>query len=211
MITGNPIEMERYSWHEDNAVWKYLNDAELGGGPLRDQMLGAMTPGQRIWSEMLERLQLFYMHQDGQEWAGGYFHFPNVQLNPTDDTMFVDIWVFASERGMDHDIMQMALQHNSTEAQKCCFNEVTDPEQGVDIAGLMNGLVRFVLYQYAPATGVRDVRGVYEGEFYDSKPNGFGRLVFEQDGVPMLHLGYSSDFFVGGGNYFFFKNYVRKF
>jgi hypothetical protein len=75
----------------------------------------------------------------------------------------------------------------------------------------MNGLVRFVLYSRDAAGNPTDVRGVYEGEFYDSKPNGFGRLVFMEGSDANLHLGYSSDFFVGGGNYFFFRNYDLRF
>jgi len=60
MITQNAIEntdlVTKYSWTAQNTIWRYLEDEELGGGAFRDHMLGAMTPGYEIWTEMVERL-----------------------------------------------------------------------------------------------------------------------------------------------------------
>jgi len=99
---------------------------------------------------------------------------------------------------------------------KCCFVDGASVD-GVNIGELINGLARLIVYTRESEDAPFNVVGQYEGQFYDQTGSGFGRLIIDESGIldssgnSMLQLGYMEEFFVGDGNYIFFKNFEKKF
>ena len=74
--------------------------------------------------------------------------------------------------------MEMAKAHNNTEEVKCCFQGGSAVD-AVDIAPLINGLVRMIMYTGEAGAAPRQVVAQYEGQFYDQAGSGFGRLIYD--------------------------------
>lgn len=138
------------------------------------------TPIAEIFQGMADSLKQAYAYQSGASWAGGYFLLEDILVTDAEDVhQYLDIALFASVHEMNDEVFARLKELNETEGEKCCWTG-SDSGAGPDVSSWVNGLVRLVLYEKDPNTGlVSHALALYEGEYYRGELEGFGRLLFD--------------------------------
>jgi len=194
-----------------------LSNNETGGGSLASVRLGEEVielPAPQIWADMREHLVAAYRDQEGVNWAGGLYVFTDVQESPGSATYY-DLALFASLRGMEEGVAGTLAQFNQSgefledptpNDVTCCW------EDGGAIAGglkaYVHGLVRMVHYSRDGDFAVEHVDWHYDGEWYDAKPSGFGRMVRDDAAYQDNFIGALSDFGTADGMFAYWAQYT---
>jgi len=226
------MEFPKYNWlqytaagERANAVYSYMSNATLGGGPLDmyftvgTQQIASPLFG--IWegatAELMDR------YEQGEMWAGGFFILMNLQTEPGVNN-FVDVALYGYGEGMTAANYDALLQYNwtatgsSAQAPVCCFEDQEDGTPG--IRHLLHGMARVIHYQVAnasttatsagPNMTVAHVISYYEGEGQDGAPQGFGRHIRDlrpDMDVQDNFIGYQDGLGIAGGRYVYFNNF----
>jgi len=171
-------------------------------------------PTRQIWGDMREDLVRHYRDHDGVHWAGGLYLLLDVQEEPNSSTYY-DLALFASVREMDgdkHALLKELNQTGDVNLQPTAADVTCCWEAGGQIEGglkqYVGGLLKMVHYSRNANFSVEHVDWQYDGEWYEQRPNGFGRMVRDSAAHQDNFIGQISDFGQANGVFAYWNDHA---